>query len=119
MTLIVLLPLLRVIYDYLRLLEGGCPFRNCGHSTEVGRADEGDLADERVLRCHQDDTEVDVMYPSAGTPDQRRVSGEETTGVSYGIVVNFTWLLGEGSGREAVDYVIDRHGNSSSFVTES
>ena len=68
-TLVVLLPLFRVLSYELLLVEGGFPRKNGGHSTGVSRADEGDLADKRILRCRQENPKMAVLSPSVGTFD--------------------------------------------------
>ena len=58
-----------VLSDEHLLVKGGFQRRGGGRLTGVGRADEGELTDERVLCHRQDDPEVAVLAPNAGTLD--------------------------------------------------
>ena len=107
MTFVVLSKLFGVLVEERLLVEGGCPFRYYGRATGVGRAGEGYLADKAVLSRRQDDPEVAVLDPAAGTIDRRRIHSEETMGVSNGRIVRFPPLLGGGWGREAVGDDVD------------
>ena len=104
---IILSTLLGVLAEERLLVEGGCPRRDGRRATEVGRAYEGDLADNGVLSHCQDEPEMAVLAPTAGTIDQRRVCGEETMSVSNGRVDQFHRLIGEGWGQEAVGDGVD------------
>ena len=105
--ILVLRTLIRVISDDIFLVKGRCPHQNSGRSTGVGWADKRELADERVLCYHQDDPKVAFLAPSAGTLDRCHVRSEETMRVLDGHLVQFTQILGEGWGREAVNDGID------------
>ena len=85
--------------DEILLVKGGCSHQNGGYLTRFGWADEGDLADECVLHCHQYDPEVAVLVPFTGTLGERRVCVEDIMGFSYGCVVRFPRLLAESLGR--------------------
>ena len=87
--------LLVIPYKFL-LVEGGCPLRDSGRSTGVGRAEKGDWYDERLLRYRHDELEVAVLASSVGTLDLHHVFGEEMISILDGRVVWFTCLLGEG-----------------------
>ena len=78
--------------------------------------DEGDLAKEVLLSCHQDEPEVAVLSLAVGTINRHSVHGEKTMGVLNGHVVRFPWMLGEGGGWEAVSNGIDRLGVHHFFV---
>ena len=52
------------------LVEGGCLRRDIGCATGVGRADEWGLGDKGVLSRCQDELDMAVLAPDAGTLDQ-------------------------------------------------
>ena len=68
-TLVILSPLFIVFSDELLIVKAVCPRRNGERPTRVNQADKRDLADERILRRHQDEPKVAVLAPSAGTLD--------------------------------------------------
>ena len=82
--LIVLTTLLLFFQGELLIILGVCPCQYGGRSNRVGRADDGDWSDKRILRRCQDELKVAILAPSAGTLDQRRVIDEETVGTLDG-----------------------------------
>ena len=74
-TFIVLSTLFGVLAEELLLVEGVCTLRDVGCATGVGQADEWVSGDKGVLSCCQDEPEVAVLAPAAGTLDRRRVRG--------------------------------------------
>ena len=84
--------------------------------TRVGWLDERDLAEEVVLRCHQDEPEVSVLSLAVGTLNRHRFHGDKTIGVLNGHVVRFLRMLGEGGGWEAASNGINRLGVHHCFV---
>ena len=65
------------------------------------------MSDERILHRSQDDPNVAIMPPFAGTIDRRHIYGEETMCVSDGRVVRFPRLLREDWGQEVINYDVD------------
>ena len=82
--LIVLTTLLLFFQGELLIILGVCPCQYGGRSNRVGRADDGEWSDKRILRRCQDELKVAILAPSAGTLDQRRVIDEETVGTLDG-----------------------------------
>ena len=66
-TFVVFLTLFGVLVDNRLLVKGGFPCRDAGCETWVGRSDEGVSGDEGVLCCCEEDPEVVVLDPTAGT----------------------------------------------------
>ena len=84
LTLFVLVTVFLDLPEDFIIVEGGCPCQYGGRSNRVGRADDGDWSDKRILRRCQDELKVAILAPSAGTLDQRRVIDEETVGTLDG-----------------------------------
>ena len=63
------------------LVKGGCPRWDASCATWVGLAGEGVSGDKGVLCCCEENPEVAVLFPAAGTLDRRLVGGEGTVGV--------------------------------------
>ena len=103
-----MLMLFCVLLDEPIIVKGGYTIQKGGRSNRSGRADKEELSDERVLRCNKDNTEVDILAPSAETLNWHRVLGEENMDALDGHIVRFTRLLGEGWVQEAVDDGVDR-----------
>ena len=110
MTFSVLLTLFGVLAEE-RLLVGGYFSRRDGwRATRVVQEDEGDLADSGILSRLQDEPDVAILVPAAGTLGRRRVCSEEMVHVSDRRVIRFPWIIGEGWWREAVVDGVDQMG---------
>ena len=75
-------------YDIL-LVKGGCPCLNGGHSNGGSRAYKRDLADDSILRRHQDETEMAILAPSTVNLDQLHGCCEDPMHILDGRVVRF------------------------------
>ena len=66
-TFAVLSKLFGVLTEKHLCVEGVCPCRDVECATGVGQADERVLGDEGVLGFRQDENEVTILAPAAGT----------------------------------------------------